>query len=98
MEARVYNELVEREGKRRKHSRLARRMEKEAMWLARRKEEDRLRVMSGAGENRDGIHQTDSMEWEEHDLEYHMASLGLEIDDLFMMETECDDDKDWLDV
>ena len=31
-------------------------------------------------------HQPDPMEWDEHDLEYQMASLGLDMDDLFMME------------
>ena len=38
------------------------------------------------------------MEWEEHDLEYQMASLGLDMDYLFMAEREGDDDKDWLEV
>ena len=39
------------------------------------------------------------MEWEEHDLEYLIAALGLEADDLFMMEKEVDKvEEDWLDV
>ena len=42
-------------------------------------------------------HQPDPMEWEEHDLEYRMASMGLEMDDLFMMEGGGDDETDWLD-
>ena len=40
MQSRVFKELVEREEKRKKQSSLARRMEKEAIWLARRKEDD----------------------------------------------------------
>ena len=98
MEARVFTELVEREEKRRKQSRLARRIEKEAMWLARRQEEDKQRLMSGAVAGSVGSHQTDEMEWEEHDLEYQMASLGLEMGDLFMTDNESEEDKDWLDV
>ena len=38
-------------------------MEKEAMWLARKKDEDRLRRMPGAGANSEGIQQIDSIEW-----------------------------------
>ena len=41
MESRVFKDLIEREEKRKKKSRLARRMEKEAMWLVRRKEDDK---------------------------------------------------------
>ena len=69
MEPRVFTELIERDERRKKHARLARRMEKEAIWLARRKEDDRLRELTGAETVTD--HQKpDPMEWEEHDLEY----------------------------
>ena len=79
MESRLFRELVEREEKRKKQARIARRMEKEAGWLTRRKEEDRLKKQAEQ-------YPSDPMEWEEHDLEYRMASLGLEEDDLFMKE------------
>ena len=62
MEARLYKELVGREGKRRKQARLALRIEKEAMWLARRKDAGKQKMLSGAGANPDGIHQTDLIE------------------------------------
>ena len=81
----MFKELVEREEKRKKQSSLARRMEKEAKRLARRKEDDKLRKMPGARASIEQ-HQPDPMEWDEHDLEYQMASLGLDMDDLFMME------------
>ena len=98
MEARLYKELVEREGKRRKQARLALRIEKEAMCLARRKDAGKQKMLSGAGANPDGIHQTNLIEWEEHDLEYQMASLGLEMDDLFSIGKEGVEKEDWLDV
>ena len=74
MEARLYKGLVEREGKRRKQARLALRMQKEAMWLTRRKDAVKQKGLPGVGAKPDGIHQTDVIEWEEHDFEYQMAS------------------------
>ena len=67
MESRVFRELVEREERRKKQARIARRMEKEAGWLTRRKEEDMLKQKAEQ-------YPADPMEWEEHDLEYRMAS------------------------
>ena len=40
METRLFHELGQREEPRKKHARIAKRMELEAMWLARRKEEE----------------------------------------------------------
>jgi hypothetical protein len=91
MESRVFRELVEREERRKKQARIARRMEKEAGWLTRRNEEDMLKKKAEQ-------YPSDPMEWEEHDLEYRMASLGLEADDLFMMEDGGYDGSDWLDA
>jgi hypothetical protein len=91
MESRVFRELVEREEKRKKQARIARRMEKEAGWLTRRKEEDRLKKQAEK-------YPSDPMEWEEHDLENRVASLGLEAEDLFMMEEGGYDESDWLDA
>jgi hypothetical protein len=72
-------------------------MEKDAKWLARRKEDDKLRNRTGAGiiANQQ---KPDPIEWEEHDLEYQMASMGLAMENLFMMEDRGDDETDCLDV
>ena len=91
MEARILQELVKKEDKRKKEARLARKLEMESLWLARRKEEDAQEVV-------DVSKGSFMMEWEEHDLEYKMASLGLEEEDLFNEEEIGEDEQDWLDT
>jgi hypothetical protein len=63
-------------------------MEKESGWLSKRRKEDESGKQA----------ETDLMEWEEHDLEFVMASMGLEAEDLCRMEEGVGDEEDWLDA
>ena len=80
-----------KEDKRRKEARLARKLEMESLWLTRRKEEDAQEVVEASKESF-------MMEWEEHDLEYNMASLGLEEEDLVNEEEIGEEEQDLLDT
>ena len=77
MEARLFQELGQRLELRKKHARIAKRMELEAIWLARRKEEEMRLSMLRLETGVENIHlsELDQMEWEEHDLEYLLAAL-----------------------
>ena len=74
---RILQELMRNEVNRKKEERLAKKLEMESRWLTKRKEDAAKKVVEAS---RESI----MMEWEEHELEYRMASLGLEEEDLFM--------------
>jgi hypothetical protein len=88
MEARMLQELNNKEVMRRKDERLAKKLEMELRWLSKRRENDTEKMAKASRESL-------MMEWEEHDLEYMMTALGLEEEDLFRKEERGVDD--WLD-
>ena len=63
----------------------------ESRWLSKRKENN-----SDSDKVVEASRESVMMEWEEHDLEFRMASLGLEDEDLFKKEWMVEDD--WLDT
>ena len=81
MEDRILMELSRNEIRRKKEARLAKKLEMESRWLSKRKEysSDSDKVVEASSESV-------MMEWEEHDLEFMMASLGIEEEDLFKKE------------
>ena len=83
MEDRILQELSRNEIRRKKEARLAKKLEMESRWLSKRKEyssdSDSDKVVESSSESV-------MMEWEEHDLEFMMASLGIEEEDLFKKE------------
>ena len=85
MEARILQELLSNEVRRKKEDRIARKLEMESQWLSKRKENASENVVETSRESV-------MMEWEEHDLEFRMASLGLEEEDLFKKEWMVEDD------
>ena len=89
LEDRIRQELSRKEARRKKEARLARKLEMESRWLSVRNENNSRKLVEDSREEF-------MMEWVEHELEFRMASLGLEEDDLFNKEEMLEDD--WLDT
>ena len=67
----------------------------ESRWLAKRRDKELKRVETSLKNLH--LFEIEHMEWEEHDLEYLVTTLGLEDDDLCRMEVEdVELDCDWL--